>query len=89
MFCEKCGSTIKANDIRCINCGFKVKNAYYNSDKDCIGYGNSIEEAVQDAKNKLGISSNDDIKIEILKLPKKSILGLNSIKATVKVTMKE
>lgn len=54
--------------------------------KEAIGFGNTVEEAKEDAILKLGARNDEDIQIEIVSLPKKKVLGLfGGSRAEVKV----
>lgn len=44
--------------------------------KEAIGFGNTVDEAKEDAILKLGAKIEEDIQIEIISLPKKKVLGL-------------
>ena len=44
--------------------------------KEAIGFGNTVDEAKEDAILKLGAKIEEDVQIEIISLPKKKILGL-------------
>ena len=44
--------------------------------KEAIGFGNTVDEAKEDAVLKLGAKIEEDIQIEIVSLPKKKVLGL-------------
>ena len=44
--------------------------------KEAIGFGNTIDEAKEDAVAKLGACIDDDIQFEIVNLPKKKVLGI-------------
>ena len=54
--------------------------------KEAIGFGNTVEEAKEDAILKLGARNDEDIQIEIISLPKKKVLGIfGGSQAEVKV----
>ena len=54
--------------------------------KEAIGFGNTVEEAKEDAILKLGARNDEDIQIEIVSLPKKKVLGIfGGSRAEVKV----
>ena len=54
--------------------------------KEAIGFGNTVEEAKEDAILKLGARNDEDIQIEIISLPKKKVLGIfGGSRAEVKV----
>ena len=54
--------------------------------KEAIGFGNTVEEAKEDAILKLGARNDEDIQIEIVSLPKKKVLGIfGGCRAEVKV----
>lgn len=44
--------------------------------KEAIGFGNTIDEAKEDAVAKLGASIDDDIQFEVVTMPKKKVLGI-------------
>lgn len=44
--------------------------------KEAIGFGNTVDEAKEDAILKLGAKMEEDVQIDIISLPKKKILGL-------------
>ena len=44
--------------------------------KEAIGFGNTVDEAKEDAILKLGAKIEEDVQIEIISLPKKKVLGL-------------
>lgn len=44
--------------------------------KEAIGFGNTVEEAKEDAILKLGAREDEDIQIDIVSMPKKKILGV-------------
>ena len=44
--------------------------------KEAMGFGNTIDEAKEDAIAKLNVSELDDIQIDLVAMPKKKILGL-------------
>lgn len=44
--------------------------------KEAVGFGNTVDEAKEDAILALGASAEDDIQIEILEMPKKKVLGM-------------
>ena len=44
--------------------------------KEAIGFGNTIDEAKEDAIAKLNVSELEDIQIDLIAMPKKKILGL-------------
>ncbi len=44
--------------------------------KEAIGYGDSIEQAKEDAVLKLNAKADDDIQFDVLATPKKKVLGL-------------
>ena len=44
--------------------------------KEAIGFGNTVDEAKEDAILKLGAKIDEDIQFEIVSLPKKKILGI-------------
>ncbi len=53
--------------------------------KEAIGFGNTVDEAKEDAILKLGAKIEEDVQIEIISLPKKKVLGLfGGAKAEVK-----
>lgn len=53
--------------------------------KEAIGYGNTIEEALEDARLQLGAKPEDDVEFEVLSTPKKKVLGIfGGAKAEVK-----
>ena len=53
--------------------------------KEAIGYGDSIEQAKEDAVLKLNAKADDDIQFDVLATPKKKVLGLfGGCKAEVK-----
>lgn len=53
--------------------------------KEAIGYGDSIEQAKEDAVLKLNAKADDDIQFDVLATPKKKVLGLfGGSKAEVK-----
>lgn len=54
--------------------------------KEAIGFGNTVEEAKENAILKLGARNDEDIQIEIINLPKKKVLGIfGGARAEVKV----
>lgn len=54
--------------------------------KEAIGFGNTVEEAKEDAILKLGARMDEDIQIEIVNMPKAKVLGLfGGSKAEVRV----
>lgn len=44
--------------------------------KEAIGFGNTVDEAKEEAILKLGAKIEEDVQIEIISLPKKKVLGL-------------
>lgn len=53
--------------------------------KEAIGFGNTVDEAKEDAALKLGAKSDEDVQFEIISLPKKKVLGIfGGSKAEVK-----
>ncbi len=44
--------------------------------KEAIGFGNTVEEAKEDAIAKLGARIDEDIQIDIVSMPKKKVLGI-------------
>ncbi len=53
--------------------------------KEAIGFGNTVDEAKEDAILKLGAKIEEDVQIEIISLPKKKVLGLfGGVQAEVK-----
>lgn len=44
--------------------------------KEAIGFGNTVDEAKEDAILKLGAKIEEDVQFEIISLPKKKVLGL-------------
>lgn len=44
--------------------------------KEAIGFGDTVDEAKEDAILKLGAKIEEDVQIEIISLPKKKVLGL-------------
>ena len=44
--------------------------------REAIGFGADISEAQEDAREKLGASSEDDVQFEIISQSKKKILGI-------------
>lgn len=53
--------------------------------KEAIGFGNTVDEAKEDATLKLGAKSEEDVQFEIISLPKKKVLGIfGGSKAEVK-----
>lgn len=44
--------------------------------KEAIGYGNTTDEAKEDAISRLGVSVDEDIQFEIISLPKSKFLGI-------------
>ena len=44
--------------------------------KEAFGFGNTVDEAQEDAMLKLGASAEDEVQIEIIDLPKKKVLGV-------------
>jgi len=44
--------------------------------KEAVGFGNTIDEAKENAIKNLGVSEFEDIQVEIVKMPKKKVLGL-------------
>lgn len=44
--------------------------------KEAIGFGNTIEEALEQAKVALNAKAEDDIKFDVISTPKKKVLGL-------------
>ncbi|MDD6478515.1 MAG: Jag N-terminal domain-containing protein [Oscillospiraceae bacterium] len=53
--------------------------------KEAIGYGDTIEEALEDARLQLGAKPEDDVEFEVLSTPKKKVLGIfGGAKAEVK-----
>ena len=56
--------------------------------KEEIGYGDTVEEATEDAKLKLGVRDDEDIQIDIITMPKKKVMGIfGGCKAEVKVSV--
>ncbi len=54
--------------------------------KEAIGFGATVDEARDDALNKLGAAEDEDIQIEVINTPKKKILGMfGGSKAEVRV----
>ncbi len=54
--------------------------------KEAIGFGNTVEEAKEDAILKLGAREDEDIQIDIVSMPKKKVLGVfGGSKAEVRV----
>lgn len=53
--------------------------------KEAIGYGDTIEQALEDARLQLGAKPEDDVEFEVLSTPKKKVLGIfGGAKAEVK-----
>lgn len=53
--------------------------------KEAIGFGNTVDEAKEDARLKLGAKSDEEVQFEIISLPKKKVLGIfGGSKAEVK-----
>ena len=44
--------------------------------KEAIGFGDTIEEALEQAKSALNAKAEDDIQFDVISTPKKKILGL-------------
>lgn len=44
--------------------------------KEAIGFGNTVDEAKEDAISRLGADIDDDIQIDIISMPKKKVLGI-------------
>lgn len=44
--------------------------------KEAVGFGNTVDEAQEDAMLALGASAEDEVQIEIIDLPKKKVLGV-------------
>lgn len=44
--------------------------------KEAIGFGNTVDEAKEDAISRLGAKIDEDIQFEIISLPKKKVLGI-------------
>lgn len=44
--------------------------------KEAVGFGNTVDEAKEDAMLALGASADDDVQIEIIEMPKKKVLGV-------------
>lgn len=44
--------------------------------KEAVGFGNTVDEAKEDAMLALGTSADADVQIEILEMPKKKVLGM-------------
>ena len=44
--------------------------------KEAIGFGNTIDEAKENAIAKLNVSELEDIQIDLIAMPKKKVLGL-------------
>ncbi len=44
--------------------------------KEAIGYGNTVEEAKEDAMLALGAGVEDDVQIDVIAMPKKKVLGV-------------
>lgn len=56
--------------------------------KEAIGFGNTVEEAKEDAILKLGARMDEDVQIEVISMPKAKVLGLfGGSKAEVKVSV--
>ena len=56
--------------------------------KEAVGFGNTVEEAKEDAMLSFGASAEDDLQIEILEMPKKKVLGMfGGARAKVRVYM--
>lgn len=56
--------------------------------KEAIGHGDTVEEALEDAKIQLGVSDDEDIQFDVLTVPKKKVMGLfGGSKAEVKVSV--
>lgn len=53
--------------------------------KEAIGFGNTVDEAKEDAILRLGAKIEEDVQFEIISLPKKKVLGLfGGVQAEVK-----
>ena len=53
--------------------------------KEAIGFGDTIEEALEQAKAALNARAEDDIQFDVISTPKKKVLGLfGGAKAEVK-----
>ena len=44
--------------------------------KEAVGFGDTVDEAKEDAMLSLGASADDDVQIEIIEMPKKKVLGV-------------
>lgn len=44
--------------------------------KEAVGFGDTVDEAKEDAMLALGASTDDDVQIEIIEMPKKKVLGV-------------
>ena len=44
--------------------------------KEAVGFGDTVDEAQEDAMRALGASAEDEVQIEIIDLPKKKVLGV-------------
>lgn len=56
--------------------------------KEEIGRGETVEEAIEDAKLKLGVRDDEDIQFDIISLPKKKVMGIfGGSSAEVKVSI--
>lgn len=44
--------------------------------KEAIGFGNTVDEAKEDAISRLGAHIDEDIQIDIISMPKKKVLGI-------------
>lgn len=54
--------------------------------KEAIGYGDTVDEAKEDAISRLGANIDEDIQIDIISMPKKKVLGIfGGSKAEVRV----
>lgn len=72
MFCENCGEYLKDGQIQCHSCGFIMENNAVNRITENIGYGATIEEAVENAKSAFGPEVKG-VQLEILELPSNNI----------------
>lgn len=57
-------------------------------DREIVTTGNTVDEALDAACEKLGVS-RDDVTYEVLEMPKKKFFGLKTVPAKVKVTLQE
>ena len=44
--------------------------------KEAVGFGDTVDEAQEEAMRALGASAEDEVQIEIIDLPKKKVLGV-------------